>query len=204
MKYRIRRKKKPLKSTYILLVVIIILFFISTSYSLFNKTLYINGTVTGDYTEPTLPGSEVVQDGDRLSTNTSLSGGLFNVNVFTHVEDVIEGNNTVVTKIKNGNKTWITSQISVDFSMSIKNNSNMQYTDGKVEVEEYDPGSTITPNTSTLTMTTVPAGETVTLNCNVTFRANTNTTVGSYINYKISFVCNGVTKYFNYKVLVSA
>lgn len=157
MKYKMRRKKKPLKTIYIFIIAIIILFFVSTSYSLLNKTLYINATVSGEYLEPVLPDSEVVQEGDRLSTNTSLSGGWLNVSVFTHVEDVIEGNNTVVTKIKNGNKTWLTSQISVDFSMSIKNNSSIEYTNGKVEVEEYDPDSKITPSTSTLTMTTVPA-----------------------------------------------
>lgn len=210
MKYKVRKRKKTFKTWYIFFIMIIILILISTSYSLWSSQLYINGTVSGEYVEPELPAEVVKPSGseDRLSTNTSLKGGWLNVDVFSFVEDVYEGNNTVVTKIANGTQTWFTSTISPTFSFSIKNNSGYKCTDATVEVEEYDPGGTITPTTTDvnqlLSATVLENGDTVTLTAKITFVATKSTTVGSYVNYKIGFLCNGVRKYYNYKILVSA
>ena len=207
MKYKIKikRKKKPLKSIYIVFILIIILTCIGTSYSIFTRTLYINGTVVGSYEDFPLPDTEPVvpqNNPDRLSTNTNMTGGLLNVQVFTHVEDEQESYNTIVTKIRNGTKTWITNTIDITFSMSIKNNSSFDFTNGRVEVTEYDPSNYITSRSQTISPTTVTSGNTTTLTAVIRFAARNNIPVGSYVNYKISFNCEGQTRYYNYKVLI--
>ena len=46
-------------------------------------------------------------------------------------------------------------------------------------------------------------GETVTLTAELTFISQSEVPVGSYINYKVGFICNGVRRYYNYKILIS-
>lgn len=206
MKYKIKRKKTTIKVSYICLTLLVIIVLMSTSYSLWQKNLYINGTVTGEYVEPELPVDIVRPSNDRLTTNTNLTGGLFGVSVFRFESDTIDGN-TVVTRITNGDKTWLTQTITVTFSMTIQNNSGNTFTDAEIQVEEYDPSNRINPTSTNvndlLSTTIVTNGNSVTLAAEIRFTATDDVTVGSYVNYKISFLCDGVRRYYNYQILIS-
>lgn len=206
MKYKIKRKKKTIKVSYICLILLVILVLMSTSYSLWQTNLYINGTIVGEYVEPELPVDIVRPSDDRLTTNTNLTGGLFGVSVFRFESDTIDGN-TVVTRITNGDKTWLTQTITVTFSMTIQNNSGNTFTDAQIQVEEYDPSNRINPTSTNvndlLSTTTVTNGNSVTLEAQIRFNATNDVTVGSYVNYKISFLCDGVRRYYNYQILIS-
>ena len=206
MKYKIKRKKTTIKVSYICLTLLVIIVLMSTSYSLWQKNLYINGTVTGKYVEPELPVDIVRPSNDRLTTNTNLTGGLFGVSVFRFESDTIDGN-TVVTRITNGDKTWLTQTITVTFSMTIQNNSGNTFTDAEIQVEEYDPSNRINPTSTNvndlLSTTIVTNGNSVTLAAEIRFTATDDVTVGSYVNYKISFLCDGVRRYYNYQILIS-
>ena len=206
MKYKIKRKKTTIKVSYICLTLLVIIVLMSISYSLWQKNLYINGTVTGEYVEPELPVDIVRPSNDRLTTNTNLTGGLFGVSVFRFESDTIDGN-TVVTRITNGDKTWLTQTITVTFSMTIQNNSGNTFTDAEIQVEEYDPSNRINPTSTNvndlLSTTIVTNGNSVTLAAEIRFTATDDVTVGSYVNYKISFLCDGVRRYYNYQILIS-
>lgn len=206
MKYKLKRKRKTIKVSYICLILLVILVLMSTSYSLWQTNLYINGTVVGEYLEPELPVDIVRPSNDRLTTNTNLTGGWFGISVFRFESDTID-RNTVVTRITNGDKTWLTQTITVTFSMTIQNNSGNTFTDAQIQVEEYDPNNRINPTSTNvndlLSTTTVTNGNSVTLSAEIRFIATDNITVGSYVNYKISFLCDGVRKYYNYKILIS-
>ena len=74
---------------------------------------------------------------------------------------------------------------------------------GDVEVEEYDPSNRINPSSQELSTTIVQTGDSVTLTVEIDFEARYAVTPGSYVNYKISYMCNGATRYYNYKILIS-
>ena len=179
----------------------------STSYSLWQTNLYIDGTVDINYVEPELAVEVVKPDSnsDRLSTNTSFVSVGILYRVFEVLGDEYENNNTVVTKLENANKVlWIGSfNKDVTFTFTIQNISGFIFTDGNVMVEEYDPDGRINPTNATLATTTVNNGDSVTLTAEVTFDAKNDITVGSYVNYKISFLCDGARRYYNYKILIS-
>ncbi len=206
MKYKIKRKKKTFKAWYILFILITIIILMSTSYSLWQTQLNIYGTVVGEYTEPELPVNIVSPGGDRLTTNSDLTGVLFGVDVFRFESDTAEGN-TVTTSISNGFKTWLTRTINISFSLTVQNNSGSTYTDGNVEIEEYDPSNRMNPTSQSaselLSATIVQSGDSVTLTAEISFEARYNVTAGSYVNYKISFLCDGITRYYNYRILIS-
>ena len=214
MKYKIKRKKRTIKVSYVCLILLVILVLMSTSYSLWQTNLYINGTVDINYIEPELP-VEVVTQGDRFSTNTSfqIGGNLINYNIFTVNGDENDGN-TVTTNIVNADKpNWIIAwmyqdTVTVTFTMTIQNHSGFTFTEGRLEGEnnvneEYDPDNRITPASANLSTTTVQNGENVTLTAEITFATKENITMGSYVNYKISFLCDGARRYYNYKILIS-
>ena len=205
MKYKLKRKNKTVKAWHILLILIIIIILMSTSYSLWQTNLYINGTVIFNYIEPVLQIEVVEQENGRLSTNTSFTSVGILYRVFDVAGDEYEGNNTVVTKLVNANKVlWIgTYNKDVTFTFSMNNNSEKLYTEGQIQIEEYDPDGRMNPTNASLSNTTLKSGNSVTLTTEITFDAKNDITVGSYINYKISFWCDGVKEYFNYKILIS-
>ena len=200
-KFKIPRKHRYFSSKIIGITLLVSICMIGVGYATWSTDLEINGVVTGAYEEPALE-VEVVPNGDRLSANTEFNAGLFNVDVFHFVGDSYDGKNTVVTSISNAYKTWITSSTTVTFNFSIKNNSGRQYTNGNVVVSEYDPDGRITPNSQSLSLTTVASGETTTLTAEVKFDAKNDLTIGSYIQFDISYDVDGVKRYYHYKVLV--
>ena len=208
MKYKVKRKKKTIKVSYICLILIVILVLMSTSYSLWQTNLYINGTVTGEYTEPELPVDIVRPSEDRLTTNTSLRGGILDAyEIFTFQEDIQE-NNTVTTEIVNGQKViFVQNTIDVTFSLTLQNTSGSTFTDPTIEIEEYDPSERMNPTSTdvngVLSATVVENGESVTLSVEIEFEARRDVTVGSYVNYKIGFLCDGIRRYYNYRILIS-
>ena len=210
MKYNIKKKKKTFKVSYIMLILIVILILMSTSYSLWHTVLNIKSTVIKTYSEPALS-IEIVHpedNPDRLTTNTSLRGGLWNIaQVFDFVSDTYEGDNTVVTRLKNNQPTWLTRTVEISFSITLQNNSGYTYTNPTIQIDETGSNSRITPNSQNvneiLSSTVVDNGETVTLTAELTFISQSEVPVGSYINYKVGFICNGVRRYYNYKILIS-
>lgn len=207
MNYKIKRKKRTIKVSYICLILLVIIVLMSTSYSLWQKNLYIQGTVDINYLEPELAVEVVKPDSnsDRLSTNTSFVSVGILYRVFEVLGDEYENNNTVVTKLENANKVlWVGPyNKDVTFTFTIQNNSGSTYTDGIVSVDEYDPDERIDPTSNSLSTTFLQSGQSVTLTADITFDAKEDITIGSYINYKISFICDGVKRYYNYKILVS-
>lgn len=205
MKYKIKRRKKTVKVIYIIIVFVIVIILMSTAYSLWQTDLYINGTVIGEYVEPELNVDIVKPSSDRLTTNSDLTGGSFNVNVFDFEGDEIDGN-TVVTKLRNDTKTWITKTIDITFSVTLQNNSGSTYADPQIQIEEYDTQDRINPTstnvTDILSTTTVTSGSNVTVTAKISFEARYAIIGGSYINYKVSFLCNDVRRYYNYKILI--
>lgn len=209
MKYKIKikRKRKTIKVIHILIILCIILVLTGTGYSLWNTDLTVSWTVTSNYVEPGLS-VDVVRpdsDSDRLSTNTSFTSVGILYRVFNVLGDEYEGTNTVVTKLENANKVlWVGPyNKDVTFTFTIQNNSGSTYTDGIVSVDEYDPDERIDPTSNSLSTTFLQSGQSVTLTADITFDAKNDITVGSYINYKISFICDGVRRYYNYKILIS-
>ena len=91
--------------------------------------------------------------------------------------------------------------------MTIQNNSGNTFTDAEIQVEEYDPSNRINPTSTNvndlLSTTIVTNGNSVTLAAEIRFTATDDVTVGSYVNYKISFLCDGVRRYYNYQILIS-
>lgn len=91
--------------------------------------------------------------------------------------------------------------------ITIQNNSGNTYTDAQVEIEEKDSNDRITPiNTNTndlLSQSEIQSGDSVTLTAEIRFVATRNIAIGDYVNYKISFLCDGVRKYFNYRIEIS-
>ena len=207
MKYKIKRKNKTFKSWYMVLILIIIIILMSTSYSLWQTNLYINGTVVGEYTEPSLEVDIIKPSSDRFATNSDLTGGWFGVSVFRFDRDEFDENNTITTYIQNGDKTWLTQTITISFSITIQNNSGSTYTGAQVEIEEKDSNNRITPTSTDvndlLSTTEIQSGDSVTLTAEIRFEARRDITVGDYVNYKISFLCDGVRKYFNYRIEIS-
>ena len=207
MKYKIKRKNKTFKSWYILVILIVIIILMSTSYSLWQTNLYINGTVVGEYIEPALEVDIIKPSSDRFSTNSDLTGGWFGISVFRFDRDEFDENNTITTYIQNGDKTWLTQTITISFSITIQNNSGSTYTGAQVEIEEKDSNNRITPTSTDvndlLSTTEIQSGDSVTLTAEIRFEARRDITVGDYVNYKISFLCDGVRKYFNYRIEIS-
>ena len=89
--------------------------------------------------------------------------------------------------------------------ITIQNNSGNTYTDAQVEIEEKDSNDRITPiNTNDLlSQSEIQSGDSVTLTAEIRFVATRNIAIGDYVNYKISFLCDGVRKYFNYRIEIS-
>ena len=170
MKYKLKRKNKTVKAWHILLILIIIIILMSTSYSLWQTNLYINGTVMFNYIEPVLQIEVVEQENGRLSTNTSFTSVGILYRVFDVAGDEYEGNNTVVTKLVNANKVlWIgTYNKDVTFTFSMNNNSEKLYTEGQIQIEEYDPDGRMNPTNASLSNTTLKSGNSVTLTTEIT------------------------------------
>ena len=94
--------------------------------------------------------------------------------------------------------------VTVTFTITMQNHSGFTFTDGQVNLyDEYDPNNRITPVSANLSTTVVENGDNVTLTAEVTFDTKNNIAAGSYVSYKISFLCDGARKYYNYKILVN-
>lgn len=203
-KFNVKKKRKVLSIPKIMFIFIISMVLIAISYAKWETTLLIEGNVIAK--EPELPVDPVKpsEDSDRFTTNTSLTAGIFGYEVFTLVGDTVEGN-VITTKLANGSKTWFTTNMTATFSLTIQNNSGTTYTDGKVTYEKEDSQGYITPQSQTLSNSTITSGATTTLTCKVQLRANSNINVGSYVLYKIEFTDSaGEKRYYYYKILISA
>ncbi len=209
-KYKIRKKRKVVSVKMLVLILIIILFSISIGYSRFSTLLTIRGAVIGKKHEPDLeaeivppPGGGTAGGHDRLSTNTSFSAGLLNFNYLSVKEDVFEEPNTIITKLKNENLTIFKDTATCTFTLSIQNNSGYTWRNGTYTVEKNNVSNYCAYKSSSLSKTTVENGETVTLTMVIDFTdTRRRITAGQYFMTKFAFECNGITRYYNYKVII--
>lgn len=206
-KFNLKKRRKVLSIPKILFIFIISMILIAISYAKWETTLLIEGNVIAK--EPELPAEPVKpsQSSDRYTTNTSLKGGIGSQTIFSVEGDTVEGN-VITTKLANGEKsfwTLFTSNITGTFTLTIQNNSDLTYTNGNVTYEEEDSQGYITPQSQTLSSSTITSGGTTTLTCKVQLKANTKINVGSYVLYKIEFSTpTGQKQYYYYKILISA
>lgn len=199
MKIKIKRKKH-FKQKYIFIIIAIILIFISTSYSLLSTTLYINGRANADFNYSIVP----VANGSNYSSNTGFTTTvLFITNtLFDFVQDVRE-DNMLTTEIKNGEKFWLTSSMyNTTFTITIKNNSPLQLTNGTVTVTDGSDSNMNPSGTPTLGSTTLAPNGTTTFRATIGFSYRSNVAANSYITYNISYKYNNITVLYKYRVLV--
>ncbi len=203
-KFKFKKKNKIASIPLTLVVFILIILLIAISYAKWESTLIVEGNVIGKESELPVDPVKPSEDSDRFTTNTSLTAGAFGYQVFTLVGDTVEGN-VITTKLANGSKTWLTTNMTATFSLTIQNNSGTTYTDGNVTYEKEDSQGYINPQSQTLSSATITSGQTTTLECKVKLRANSNINVGSYVLYKIEFATStGKKQYYYYKILISA
>lgn len=199
MKIKIKRKKH-FKQKYIFIIIAIILIFIGTSYSLLSTTLYINGRANADFNYSIVP----VANGSNYSSNTGFTTTvLFITNtLFDFVQDVRE-DNMLTTEIKNGEKFWITSSMyNTTFTITLKNNSPLQLTNGSVTVTDGSDSNMNPSGTPTLGSTTLAPNGTTTFRATIGFSHRSNVAANSYITYNISYKYNNITVLYKYRVLV--
>ena len=195
------KRKKHFKQKYIIMIIAIILIFIGTSYSLLSTTLYINGKANADFNYSLQP----VANGNNYSSNTGFTTRLLfitNVELFEFVKDV-KTDNMLTTQIKNNNKSWRTGTNDTTFTITLKNNSPLQLTNGTVTVNDSQSGSYMNPSgTPSLGRTTLAANGTTTFSATIDFDIRRDVAANSYIEYTINYKYNNLNVSYKYRVLV--
>ena len=201
MKVKIKRKKH-FKLKYIIIIIAIILLFIGTSYSLLSTTLYINGNIDGNFNYSLEP----VANGSNYSSNTGFRTKLLfitNVDLFEFVQDVKE-NEMLTTQIKNNDKSWRSGTNDTTFTISLKNTSPLQLTNGTVTVNDGSDSNMNPSGTPSLGSTTLAANGTTSFSATISFSNNSTVSANSYITYTISYKYYNLTVSYKYRVLVTS
>lgn len=207
MKYKIKRKRKTFKVWYICFILIIVLILMSTSYSLWNTNLYIKGDVTLEYQEPELsvnvPSQGRDDNGiDRVTVNADMV--VMWQDIYRVTAEEYEGN-TITTTIKHIYMqqwgTWFNPDLNISFE--IQNNTSQDYTDGMIELIEYSDNNNIFQGLSyTTSNTTITAGGSSEISISATLRGNQTVADNTYYSFAISYMVEGVRRYFYYNVIL--
>lgn len=206
MKYKIRKRKKTFKTTYLLVILIIIFICISSSYALWSTRLYINGTVIGEKAEPSLP-IEIPEQGQdengvtRYSVNTSMQWG--GVTIYEVISETYE-NNTITTTIQHKYKQWLSSSSpKPTITLTIPNNSGSDFTDGKIEIIDSQDTNSIVQNLSyNLSKTTLINGDTTEATITCTLKGNKDVADNTHYNFAISYTVEETRFYFYYNLII--
>ena len=207
MKYKIRKRKKTFMTWHIVLALILMLILISTSYSLWSSELYINGTVTGKYTEPELPVEIPSQGTDSNGVNRFTGGGKVNFlgqKFYIITKEEYQDNIITTTFQQNYIQSWWQNTATLSITLTIPNNSDTNFTDGKIEiVDSSDSNGIFNGDISyNVSSTTINPGETAT----VTIRGNLKGYVtlnnnNTHYNFVISYKVGEVKCYFYYNMI---
>ena len=206
MKYKFKRKNKTFKSWYILVILIIIIILMSTSYSLWQTNLYINGTVVGELNLPELP-VEVPSQGtdengiDRVTVNTSMD--FWGTDIYEVTDEEYNGN-TITTSIRHLYKQWFgSSNPEVTISFEIQNNTDKNFTNGAIDLIDYNDGNGIFQNLEyTTSNATITPGESSKISISVRLKGNEDVADNTYYNFAITYEIEGVKYYFYYNIIL--
>lgn len=206
MKYKVKRKRKQLKQWYLFAILAVILVCISTSYALWGTSLYINGTVTGEKEEPSLP-IEVPSVGTdengvtRYSANTSMTA--LGVTIYEVVAETYEDNIITTTIQHKYSQSTTYFNPNVTITLTIPNNSSSDFTDGKIEIIEQQDSNSIVQNLQySLSNTTLLTGETTTVTISCKLKGNKDVADNTHYNFAISYTVGDARCYFYYNLII--
>lgn len=199
-KYKIKKRRKPIKTAYIFLVILIICIMMATGYSIFSTELNINGTVNlipKTYIE--IPSVGEDENGvTRFTGSYNFNDTWLGIEVFRITSETSEGN-VITTNLQVINTTyWIFDlAANANITLTIQNNSGYTFTNGSISLLESNNTQVMTNGNQVLYKTTVENGGSTVATITGTMTSKYVTT-GTYYKYQIQFDVNGTTQYFYY------
>lgn len=199
-KYKIKKRKKTMKVSYIFLVILITCILMATGYSIYSTELNVHGTVTvTPKTDIEIPSVGEDENGVTRFTGTSkFNSPTLNIEVFRVTSETAEGN-IITTNLQTINTTWFGIALAADakITLTIQNNSGYTFTNGQIDLIESNNTEVMTGGAQTLDKTTVENGGSAV--ATITGRMyGKYVTEGTYYKYQIQFDVNGTTQYFYY------
>ena len=203
-----RRKHYALNKWYIVIILIIVLFLISTSYSLWSSQLYIEGNVSGEYEPPLLPVDvEMVNNNDYIDLIFGDDNG-WNIigSIYVFEGDSFDSNtNTLTTTIdKQRDSIIVNPDIDFDITFTIQNNTDSMFTNGNIQLVEYnDPGNITNGNNINCSIgsSTISSGGSTEINLSGIFKGQGDVN-NTHFDFQITYDIDGVTHYFYYNIVV--
>lgn len=176
----------------------------SIGYSYWTANLSIGGTIIAKGTT-NLPVEIPPIGQDSNGVNRYTSSALFTflgVQIYKVVDEKYEGN-TITTYIKHVYKqTFDTSTVGAEISLTIPNNTSDIFTDGKIELTEYnDNNARFNDVKCNLSSNTIASGETTKATVTGTLKGRNTVADNTYYYFRISFNLNGETRYFYYNII---
>lgn len=199
-KYKIKRKRKT-KAVYIIFALVILLIFLSAVYAIWSETLTVTGSATAKYVEPELE-ITVPKDGNgKMVSHSSLTHGIFNISYASFDrEELVDNKLTVWFKLSSTNVNINP----VDFTGGFKlyNDTNYQFTNGTVTYTLHGTSGDFSNLNNYSTTGTINVGATGTFTTSIKLRPGQ---IGSgkqgSILYKISYMVDGLERFFYYEVI---
>lgn len=199
-KYKIKKRRKPIKTAYIFLIILIICILMATGYSIFSTELNINGTVNLiPKTDIEIPSVGEDENGvTRFTGSSSFKSPALGREVFRVTSETSEGN-VITTNLQVINTTFWGVNLAADaeITLTIQNNSGSTFTNGSIILLESNNTQVMTNGNQVLDKTTVENGGSAV--ATITGRMySTYVTEGTYYKYQIQFDVNGSAQYFYY------
>lgn len=179
-----KRKRKVNKTILIGVIIVLILFIISTGYSLWSDTLYINGTVNLKYSEPKLENITVNKSEDHYVASEED----YFIKALTVENSEVINDTTMQINATISIKSYTMTSRDAVITATFVNNYDTTITDGAVEIMENTTGMTVTNSTTQ----TVASGENATIQSNFRITSSTKTSV---LKLRISYEVDEVTRY---------
>lgn len=196
----------PIKTVYIFIIILVICVAMATGYSIFSTELKINGTAIAKPQKTDIEIPSVGEDENgvtRFTGSSKFNSPTLNIEVFRVTSETAVGN-VITTNLQVINTTWlwITLATNATITLTIENNSGHTFTNGKIELIDYNNTQVMTKGTQTLNKTTVENGDTAVATIKGTMYG-AYVTAGTYYKYQISFDVNGETQYFYYIINIT-
>lgn len=205
MKNKIKRRNKAFKSWYVILILIVIIILMSTSYSLWQTELKVQGTITSKYEPPDLP-IQIPSQGkddngiDRVTVNTDMKFAL--TTIFEVTDEVYENNKITTTISHVYHQVLGSTSPSMKITFSIPNSANKTFTNGTISLTDYnDSNSTLENLDYTVSPTTIEPGDSSTVTITGKVRGNRDVADNTFYNFTITFNIDGVKHYFYYSII---
>ena len=199
-KYKIKKRRKPIKTAYIFLVILIICIMMATGYSIFSTELNINGTVNlipkTDIEIPSV--GEDANGVTRFTGSSHFNSPFLGREVFRITSETSEGN-VITTNLQVINTTFWGINLAADaeITLTIQNNSGSTFTNGSIILLESNNTQVMTNGNQVLDKTTVENGGSAVATITGSMKS-VYVTEGTYYKYQIQFDVNGSTQYFYY------